>query len=235
MPDAELAVIPCVQANEDAIDNYKESERKITIIEEEINNNFISQTPLSPESNRETSDEENSSKECESAELHERDSLVKLKKAILLTKDARELRRLIRRLRYQTTKKLSSSFEDYVRGMKPGQNVIYYMIGRSARQLTTSPFLRRVVEAGFEVILMIEPILDDRVVRRLCKRYEHYQLVAVDSENLELPFLDQETAQKKRKRHSDALKEFIPLCKRFKIIFPNEIQKVVISDKVILF
>lgn len=158
--------------------------------------------------------------------------LIGIKNEILATRDPDHLRQLTERLRYRTTLKACSSFQDYVGNMKKGQKEIYFMIGRSFQELSTLTFVRRVVQAGFEVILMADPILDDRVVKRLCRRYNQFRLVAVDTENLVLPLLDQEEVKQKRKRHAKALKEFLPLCKRFKAIFPDNVQKIVISDMV---
>lgn len=157
-------------------------------------------------------------------------SAVDTKKCILQTDDSDSRRRLVELLRFRTSCRQVSSLGEYVQRMAAGQTDIYYMTGRSPQQLSRSPFVRRVVNAGFEVIFMTDPILDDQVVKKLGKLYDVFQMVSVNSEQLELPVLNHPLEHRKRQR--EALEEFLPLCKRLKVVYSNQIQKIVISNTV---
>lgn len=157
-------------------------------------------------------------------------SVVEIKKEILRTTDMDVRRQLFELVRFRTSRQQMSSLREYVQRMVEGQTDIYYMVGRSAQQLARSPFVRRVIEAGLEVIYMIDPILDEQVVKKLERQYDRFRLVSVNSEQLELPDLNNQLERKKRQR--EAIEEFLPLCKRLKFVYPEQIQKIVISNTV---
>lgn len=50
------------------------------------------------------------------------------------------------------------SFEDYVTGMKKGQEVIYYLGGEHIDVLRRSPLIERLRKKGYDVLLLAEPI-----------------------------------------------------------------------------
>lgn len=160
-------------------------------------------------------------------------SVVEIKKEILQSTDMDVRRQLIELVRFRTSCQQMSSLRDYVHRMIEGQEEIYYMVGRSFQQLSRSPFVRRVVEAGFEVILMIDPILDEQVVKKLERHYDCFRLVSVNSEQLELPGGHNRLLER-NKRQRESLEEFLPLCKRLKTVYPDQIQKIVISNTVII-
>ena len=158
-------------------------------------------------------------------------SVVDIKKEIINTDDETLKQRLFQNVRFRTSSKNMSSLREYVDRMVEGQFDIYYMVGRNLQQLNRSPFVRRFVEAGLEVIYMTDPILDDQVVKKLGKRFDGFRLVSVHSELLELPQLrNNKTDRKKRSR--EALDEFLPLCKRLKSVYPHQIERIVISNTV---
>lgn len=158
-------------------------------------------------------------------------STVDIKKEIVYTEDEELRKRLAELVRFRTSSQNMSSLREYAGRMKPGQSEIYYMVGRSPQQLARSPFVRRFLEAGLEVIYMTDPILDDQVVKKLGKRFDRFRLVSVHSEQLKLPELNNQMDRKKR--HREALDEFLPLCKRLKSVYPYQIEKIVISNTVI--
>ena len=157
-------------------------------------------------------------------------SVVDIKKEIINTDDETLKQRLFQNVRFRTSSKNMSSLREYVDRMVEGQFDIYYMVGRNLQQLNRSPFVRRFVEAGLEVIYMTDPTLDDQVVKKLGKRFDGFRLVSVHSELLELPQLRNQTDRKKRSR--EALDEFLPLCKRLKSVYPHQIERIVISNTV---
>ena len=159
-------------------------------------------------------------------------STVEMKQTIISTVDIEVKQRFVEMLHFRTSSHPTSTLRDYVGRMANGQKDIYYMIGRSAQQLSRSSFVKRVVQAGLEVIYMTDPIMDNQLVKSLNHQYDHLHLVSVYSECLELPPLNQFD---RKRRHRKALDEFLPLCKRLKSVYPKDIQKIVISNTVFIF
>jgi molecular chaperone HtpG len=158
-------------------------------------------------------------------------SNVEIKKTIVQTEDKELKRQLADRLRFRTSSQKMSTLGEYVQRMVEEQNYIYYMAGRNPQQLARSPFVRRFINAGLEVIYMTDPILDELIVRKLDKCYDGFGLVSVNSETIELPNLSNQKVDRiKRKR--EALDEFMPLCKRLKSVYSHDIHKIVISNTV---
>ena len=161
-------------------------------------------------------------------------SNVEIKKTIVQTEDKELKRQLADRLKFRTSSQNMSTLGEYVQRMVEEQKYIYYMVGRNPQQLARSPFVRRFINAGLEVIYMTDPILDELIVRKLDKCYDGLGLVSVNSETIELPNLSNQKVDRiKRKR--EALDEFMPLCKRLKSVYSHDIHKIVISNTVKLF
>ena len=161
-------------------------------------------------------------------------SNVEIKKTIVQTEDEELKRQLADRLKFRTSSQNMSTLGEYVQRMVEEQKYIYYMVGRNPQQLARSPFVRRFINAGLEVIYMTDPILDELIVRKLDKCYDGLGLVSVNSETIELPNVSNQKVDRiKRKR--EALDEFMPLCKRLKSVYSHDIHKIVISNTVKLF
>ena len=161
-------------------------------------------------------------------------SNVEIKKTIVQTEDEELKRQLADRLKFRTSSQNMSTLGEYVQRMVEEQKYIYYMVGRNPQQLARSPFVRRFINAGLEVIYMTDPILDELIVRKLDECYDGLGLVSVNSETIELPNLSNQKVDRiKRKR--EALDEFMPLCKRLKSVYSHDIHKIVISNTVKLF
>ena len=161
-------------------------------------------------------------------------SNVEIKKTIVQTEDEELKRQLADRLKFRTSSQNMSTLGEYVQRMVEEQKYIYYMVGRNPQQLARSPFVRRFINAGLEVIYMTDPILDELIVRKLDKCYDGLGLVSVNSETIGLPNLSNQKVDRiKRKR--EALDEFMPLCKRLKSVYSHDIHKIVISNTVKLF
>lgn len=160
-------------------------------------------------------------------------STVEIKKKILQTEDKQLKLRLADRIRFRTSSQQMSTIREYIQRMANEQSDIYYMIGCRPQQLSRSPFVRRFLNAGLEVIFMTDPILDDLVVKKLDRHYDRYRLISVKSEAVEVPLLPNKKVER-QKRHREALDEFLPLCKRLKLVYPHQIQKIIISNTVII-
>merc|ERR1712227_1122773 len=142
--------------------------------------------------------------------------------------DSTNRKKLAGFLRYHTSASgdEQASLGDYVARMKENQKDIYYITGESKDVVSTSSFVGRLKKRGFEVVYMTEPI-DEYVVQQL-KEFDGKNLVSVTKEGLELP----EDEEEKKKREADKEK-FEPLCKVMKDILDKEVEKVVVSNRLV--
>ncbi|XP_031637933.1 heat shock protein 83-like [Contarinia nasturtii] len=118
------------------------------------------------------------------------------------------------------------SLDDYVGRMKENQKHIYCISGESRQYVENSAFVERLVNRGFEVVYMTEPV-DEYVIQQL-KEFKGKRLVTVDKETFELP--DEE--DEKKKHEADKVK-FEELCKAIKSILGDKIEKVVVSRRLV--
>lgn len=82
--------------------------------------------------------------------------------------DSDNRNRLAKLLRFKSTKSNNTliSLETYVSRMKEGQTGIYYLGGQTMEEVEHSPFVEKLKEDGYEVLLFADP-LDEYVVTNL--------------------------------------------------------------------
>jgi len=119
-----------------------------------------------------------------------------------------------------------TSLKEYVSRMKENQKSIYYITGESKDQVSNSAFVERVKKRGYEVIYMTEPI-DEYCVQQL-KEYDGKNLVGVTKEGLEMPDDEEEKA-----KLEEAKTKFEPLCKLMKEILDKQVEKVIVSNRLV--
>jgi molecular chaperone HtpG len=131
-------------------------------------------------------------------------------------------------LRYQSTKSGDDlvSFKEYIERMPEAQKNIYYITGESKAAVESSPFLEALKKKNYEVLYMTDPI-DEYAVQQL-KDYDDKKLVNVTKEGLDMELSEDEKAAKEE----DA-KSFEPLCKKIKDILGDNVEKVVVGDRII--
>jgi len=140
--------------------------------------------------------------------------------------DSQNRAKIAKLLRYHSTKSTEdmTSLDDYVSRMDDKQPGIYYVTGESKRSVETSPFLERLKKKGYEVIYMVDPI-DEYCVQQL-KEYEGKKLISATKEGLKFEEDDEE-----KKAFEEAKKKTEGLCKLFKEVLDDKVEKVVISNR----
>lgn len=141
--------------------------------------------------------------------------------------DSQNRKKLAELLRYKTSAQDEiTSFKDYVSRMKDAQKDIYYITGANMDAVKNSSFVERLVKRGFEVLYMVDPI-DEYCVQQL-KEYDGKNLVSVTKEGLELPEDDEE-----KKKFEEQKTRLEPLCKVMKDILDKDVEKVVVSNRLV--
>merc|ERR1712032_43388 len=140
--------------------------------------------------------------------------------------DSQNRAKIAKLLRYHSTKSTEdmTSLDDYVSRMDDKQPGIYYVTGESKRSVETSPFLERLKKKGYEVIYMVDPI-DEYCVQQL-KEYEGKKLISATKEGLKFDEDDDE-----KKAFEEAKNKTEGLCKLFKEVLDDKVEKVVISNR----
>lgn len=118
------------------------------------------------------------------------------------------------------------SLDNYVENMKEGQPGIYYLTGSSIESIRNSPFLEKITSLGYDVLLLVDPI--DEYVTQQLKVYNEQKLLDITKANLDLGNNDEDTEKIEK-----SSKEFEPLCKKIKEILSNNVDNVIVSNRIV--
>jgi len=127
-------------------------------------------------------------------------------------------------LRYESSKSEGQfiSFDEYISKMKEGQKGIYYIIGESRKAIVNSPFLEKLRKNDIEVFYMTDAL--DEYVFQQVKEYQNIKLISVTKENISVNDDNKESFETTKK-------EFENVCQYFKTVLGDEVEKVVVSDR----
>jgi molecular chaperone HtpG len=142
--------------------------------------------------------------------------------------DASNREKLSELLMFHSTKSGQKmvSLNDYVANMPSSQTQIYYITGESLKSVVNSPFIEKCKMRNLEVLFMIDPI-DEYCVQQL-KEYQGKSLVCVTKEGLTFDFDEDE-----KQKWETCVNDFKPLTEKIKEILGSNVEKVVLSQRVV--
>ena len=123
----------------------------------------------------------------------------------------------------------TTSLDDYIARMKPGQEAIYYLTGESLAALRASPQIEGFVSRGIEVVLLCDHVDDFWV--NVVSHYKGKALKSVTRADIKLeqfPLLDSEKQPAEKPAEHE---EILELCARIKAILGEAVKDVRPSDK----
>ncbi|MNK01166.1 Chaperone protein HtpG [compost metagenome] len=120
-----------------------------------------------------------------------------------------------------------TTLDEYVSRMKEGQKHIYFITGDSLSQISNSPYLERLKEKNYEVLLLVDPI--DEWVTDALATFKDKPLQSIMKEGLELD--TEEEKQRKDEERKQSEEKYQPVLTTLKRTLENDVKDVVISDR----
>lgn len=121
------------------------------------------------------------------------------------------------------------SLEDYVDGMKEGQNKIYYLLGDENASLIHSPHLEAFRHNGYDVLMLSDP-LDPFMLLRF-RKYKEYDLVNITATDAELPKVEKKDSDQDSVHLSE--EKVHSLINLFKTHLGDRISEVKTTDRLV--
>lgn len=128
---------------------------------------------------------------------------------------------------HSTSSDKMTTLDEYVARMKESQKAVYYITGDSLSQVNNSPYLEKLKEKGFEVLLLVDPV-DEWVVEALAE-FKGKKLQSITREGLDLD--TEEEKQKKAEEKKQAEDSLKPVLESMKKALSENVKDVVLSDR----
>jgi molecular chaperone HtpG len=126
-----------------------------------------------------------------------------------------------------STQEKLSTLDEYIARMKLEQKDIYFITGDSLTLIKNTPYMEKLNEKGFEVLLCTDPV--DEWVMGALTTYKDKKLQSITRNDLDL---DTEEEKKQKEEENKSLKErYLPLIDKMKTFLNENIKDVVVSDR----
>merc|ERR1712159_197206 len=142
--------------------------------------------------------------------------------------DSKNRKKLAKLLRFYSTTSGEdmTSLQDYVDRMQENQAGIYYITGESKASVENSPFLEALKARKLEVLYLCDAI-DEYSIQQL-KDFNGKKLLCCTKEGIDLGLTDEE-----KKAAEEEKSDFEGLCKKVKEILGDQVEKVVVSSRMV--
>lgn len=120
-----------------------------------------------------------------------------------------------------------TTLTEYLSRKPEGQKAIYYITGDSLERVQNSPYLEKLKEKGFEVLLLTDAV-DEWVTKELSK-YKDTPLQSITDDNLDLETDEEKTA--KEQEWKAELERFAPSLEKLKPLLANEVKDIKLSKR----
>ena len=142
--------------------------------------------------------------------------------------DPKNRDKLVDLLRFKTSKFSGDedmvSFKDYVSRMKEGQKDVYYITGDNVKAVKSSPFIKKLVKNGYEVIFLVDPI--DEYMMQVVREYDGKEMVCVSKDGFKIP-----SSEEDEKSFEEVKKEWQPVCDKIKETLSGKVIDVRLSNQ----
>ena len=142
--------------------------------------------------------------------------------------DIQNRNKLAKLLRFYSTHNIDelTSFDEYIKRMKPKQEQIYFLAGEDKAAVSKSPLIQKILEKGGEVLILDDPI-DEFCLQNLGE-YEKKKLKNVAKGEFKLWEEDEELQKKKEKKIE---KDFKPLIEWWKKLLGAKVENIIVSQR----
>ena len=142
--------------------------------------------------------------------------------------DIQNRNKLAKLLRFYSTHNIDelTSFDEYIKRMKPKQEQIYFLAGEDKAAASKSPLIQKILEKGGEVLILDDPI-DEFCLQNLGE-YEKKKLKNVAKGEFKLWEEDEELQKKKEKKIE---KDFKPLIEWWKKLLGPKVENIIVSQR----
>ncbi len=128
---------------------------------------------------------------------------------------------------HTTSSDKMTTLEEYVGRMKESQKDIFFITGDNLAQVTNSPYLEKLKQKSYEVLLLVDPV--DEWVTESLRDYKDKKLQSITKSGLELDTAEEKQQNEEEKKKSE--EKFKPLLETLKKSLENEVKDIVISDR----